>query len=371
MKGNQHYEFWVSYYDELQSKGKLTEDAVKTANKEITECCWEEGTRFIPLQEQTLCFKVLYPGLLVGIGNIHTSQTVDGEIGLGFTLDSVTGLPFIPGSSIKGVLRSAFLSNRDYIAECLKTTLSAEQIEALELDIFGNYHPYAFYDKSIIDEGSGKDIFLDAYPIRADRENHLLGIESITPHLADTPEMEGLTAPIPLILLKIMPGVVIQFRFLLKDSKLNDDIIITAAEKMALFQTILCDLGVGAKTNVGFGSLQIYQCNNSDGPFRYLVQTEKNDIPDNSHSIQTSSSYQNQGKNPHQNTPPVHPRKQNIIYNATIIAIHSYGIIIKLDDQNVEGIISEIEDSKRFSVGDKVRVVKKADKFGKSLFSIQ
>lgn len=277
MNRNQHYEFWVSYYEELMS-GALTEGGVKAVNLSLTGHCWTQGGVPIPMQEQALYFKALYPGLLIGIGSTHFSRSTKSEIKLGFTFDPVTGLPFLPGSSVKGILRSAFLANRKYVQECLHDSapelkLSDCQMQELEVDIFGNYHPHGSYTGERQSVGAGRDIFYDAYPVKADKDSHLLGIENITPHLAKDLELEGLTSPKPLSLLKIMPGVVMQFRFRLSDSILKDgdgEVIVHADKKLKLFQRILLDFGIGAKTNVGFGSLEVYETGDT---YRYLVQT--------------------------------------------------------------------------------------------------
>lgn len=279
---NQHYEFWVSYYEELMTKGALTDKGVEIGNLSLTGHCWTQGSVPIPMQEQALYFKVLYPGLLIGIGSTHFSQSAEGEIKLGFTFDPVTGLPFLPGSSVKGILRSAFLANREYVQECLRDCapdlkLSDRQMQELELDIFGNYHPHGAYARERQSVGAGRDIFYDAYPVKADKDSHLLGIENITPHLAKNPELEGLTSPNPLSLLKIMPGVVMQFRFRLGDSMLkngDEEVIIHTDKKLKLFQRFLLDFGIGAKTNVGFGSLEVYETGDT---YRYLVQTSEAD----------------------------------------------------------------------------------------------
>ena len=57
--------------------------------------------------------KTKYPGLLIGVGNAHGSGGL-GDIDLGFSFDYVTGCPYIPGSTVKGVLRSAF-AHDEYI----------------------------------------------------------------------------------------------------------------------------------------------------------------------------------------------------------------------------------------------------------------
>jgi CRISPR-associated protein Cmr6 len=48
-----------------------------------------------------------YPGLLIGSGYAHSTNTT-GDASIGFYFDHTTGLPTIPGSSVKGVMRSVF-----------------------------------------------------------------------------------------------------------------------------------------------------------------------------------------------------------------------------------------------------------------------
>src|ERR1035437_1606321 len=48
-----------------------------------------------------------YPGLATGIGTMHETGE-EGEYKLGLAFDHTTGLPFIPGQSVKGLLRSVF-----------------------------------------------------------------------------------------------------------------------------------------------------------------------------------------------------------------------------------------------------------------------
>ena len=49
-----------------------------------------------------------YPGLILGSGNAHELPSIEGQAILGFHFDYTSGLPIISGSSIKGILRSAF-----------------------------------------------------------------------------------------------------------------------------------------------------------------------------------------------------------------------------------------------------------------------
>jgi CRISPR-associated protein Cmr6 len=53
---------------------------------------------------------------------------------------------------------------------------------------------------------------------------------------------------------KVLPEVQFEFAFQLKNSQVLP--ALTAANKLDLFQQILLDLGVGAKTNVGYGQFE-------------------------------------------------------------------------------------------------------------------
>jgi CRISPR-associated protein Cmr6 len=74
--------------------------------------------------------------------------------------------------------------------------------------------------------------------------------DSITPH-GDNP----LKNPLPITMLKIAPGCEIEFRFRLVDSVV-DGKVFKKEDKLKLFENILKTVGVGAKTNVGYGQLE-------------------------------------------------------------------------------------------------------------------
>ena len=86
-----------------------------------------------------------------------------------------------------------------------------------------------------------KDIFYDAYLTGSGQP--FLGEDYITHH--ENPFKN----PNPVKFLKVLPSIDIQFQFHLKDNLLTGD------EKKKLFRRILLLLGVGAKTNVGYGRL--------------------------------------------------------------------------------------------------------------------
>lgn len=181
--------------------------------------------------------KTCYPGLLCGVGYHHEINNPKNEpkeddapevYNLGMYFDYTSGLPVIPGSSIKGMLRSA-IEEWDFLAD-YKPNNGVTREEIIKTVFEGK--GLSIYDR---------DIFLDAIPIRVD--NKLFGEDYITHH--PTP----LQNPNPVRFLRVNPGVTYQFRFILKDhgEKLTVDF------KTKLFKAIICTFGLGAKTNVGYG----------------------------------------------------------------------------------------------------------------------
>lgn len=236
----------------------------------------------------------IYPGLLTGTGILHgTGHT--GEAKLGLMFDHTTGLPYLPGSSVKGLLRSLFplrdietadkwkkeglaqkekalskndnvlkkkaeelINNanallkqadekRNYIVSIMgKDGFTKEMVDDLERSIFDGVE--------IDEEGKStcisiNDIFFDAFPEKAGKYG-LLSLDYITPH--NNGEFKD---PTPLQFIRISPEVTFQFQFQLHNSKKNGKEICSIKEKEDLFKEILTTVGIGAKTNVGYGQL--------------------------------------------------------------------------------------------------------------------
>lgn len=212
--------------------------------------------------------KTIYPGLVIGSGYAHGNKESDKPkkdeaYQLGFYFDYTTGLPVIPGSSVKGALRSFFPSFGETQESLKKKTdkealheyinfhlgegnaLDQEQMKAFEAGIFKN-----------------GDVFYDAIVTKVNTK--LLAPDYITPHK----NMEGKTYrdangqkiripdefvdPTPIKFLKVAPGVTFTFQFKLNDF-IDGTLTITAYQKLSLFKNILLDIGIGAKTNVGYG----------------------------------------------------------------------------------------------------------------------
>jgi len=265
--------------DARKKNEEVNEKAFRLKNALITST--ERVAPFSPVQFQKieglqqLKLQVQNPGLLPGIGYPH-EVGYPGEFKLGFGFDHVTGLPVLPGSSVKGVLRSVFpqfkfdaehpkvrKSNDDiqvekakYILRLLErldldvpadSDLEAVKIlaHALDLSIFCGWD-FSNAQKPVRSPMSNHDVFFDALPVDFEK-NQLLGRDALTPH-GDNP----LKNPIPLPFVKVMPGVTFGFYFRLHPTTIGT-MTITTSQKRRLFSEILCTVGAGAKTNVGYG----------------------------------------------------------------------------------------------------------------------
>lgn len=195
--------------------------------------------------DECLRFKLLYPGLLTGIGLVHDSKKLDGAYNLGMHFDYTYGMPIVYGSSVKGVLKTYF---KDFFLKHYPDRES--DVESLMKLIFEGKNPE--YDEkkdtpkyiSIYE----RDVFFDAVIVDS-YEGHFLEDDFITPH------PDPLKNPTPIKMLKIAPGCKIEFRFKLNKHKIKDREY-TSDFILKIFEEILTTVGIGAKTNVGYGQLK-------------------------------------------------------------------------------------------------------------------
>ena len=243
----------------------------------------------LPAINSKISLRTSYPGLLLGTGYIHGIGKT-GEHKIGFFFDHTTGLPIIPGSSVKGVLRSVFpiryqeqarffeKENKPKASEVCKKMAEASKIflqkllktiapniqpngsigliEQIELEIFeGKYFS--------VEGNTGnqlpmplRDVFHDA--IITDAKNSaILGNDFITPHKNtkknSTPD--ELVNPNPIQFLKVLPGIQFTFQFKLPEGNDQFPRLLDSKKRKQLFEKILHFKGIGAKTNVGYGKL--------------------------------------------------------------------------------------------------------------------
>lgn len=224
-----------------------------------------------PLANYHFQAKVAYPGLVTGTGITHDSKKLAGGYNLGMHFDYTFGMPNIYGSSVKGVLR-------DYFKQARVKTMQPDGTETISFDDdllapiaqrgidIDELFEDIFNGKILKEDADGKsiyvnksiykrDVFYDAVIVEAYKDKkgieHIVDDDSITPH-KDGP----LKDPVPITMLKIAPGCIIEFRFHLNDFTSHKGQIFKAEEKLKLFKNILEIVGIGAKTNVGYGQLE-------------------------------------------------------------------------------------------------------------------
>ena len=288
-KGERRDEYFKRHYEEKNAAilGALFDSTTSTCLQQVSP-------------DEKLRFKTTYPGLTLGTGYTHETGEL-GEFKLGFFFDHTTGYPCIPGSTVKGCLRSMFpkkegdeadeLSNAsekyNYLASVIRELPGVLESILIEYELGEEYdqkeHPKreAFIDRLEMEIFDGKkpiekkdgiienqpiciyerDIFFDAYLVstqhpeikRSSYQNRkpFIGDDYITPHVnRKKPELSPFTNPIPLMFLKILPEVTIQFQFDVKNG------LLTKEQKEELFRRLLLDFGIGAKTNVGYGQFE-------------------------------------------------------------------------------------------------------------------
>ncbi|MCS3901791.1 type III-B CRISPR module RAMP protein Cmr6 [Methanococcus voltae] len=280
--GNLGYLYYREYYTNLEKNAKENPNidkikfkpsiSVQDINKNY------EKTELIPKKNfeklnKEFKLNILYPGLLIGSGYTHETSRADEEFKLGFFFDYTTGLPIVPGSSVKGTLRSIFpIGDVDSLNKEEKESKNKSKIDYLVnilnledgINIQDNKIEFIVKLRDLIFEGKvsdketipmyNRDIFLDAEIYSEDNNNKLFEDDYITPH------KEVFKDPVPLKFLKIGPNNKIKFNFLLNNSQINiagnEPIEISAENKIDLFKKILIDIGIGAKTKVGYGNLE-------------------------------------------------------------------------------------------------------------------
>jgi CRISPR-associated protein Cmr6 len=208
----------------------------------------------------------LASALVIGLGNEHPTEK-------GFRFDWTTGSPFIPSSSIKGVVRLAYLVNElrsmedEKEAEIFCKDISDGKLSDDARMVFGSGE----LKRAKQDASRGKVIFLDAFPVALPR----LKPEIMTCHYKDY-LMDGKRGPTedqqpnPQQFWAVSPyldengekPLKFIFRMLVpKSIEANSGRF--SALKMAL-NSALSEHGLGAKTAIGHGRFDVDGCSNKD-----------------------------------------------------------------------------------------------------------
>lgn len=171
--------------------------------------------------------------LVVGLGLPHPTET-------GFLFDRITGCPYLPGSSVKGLLRAAARLVSAGELEGDRPAWTEEEIRRIfGPELGGEWTPQ-----------TGSVVFYDAFPARWPS----LEVDILTPHHRDHNDKKAAPAdwdePNPVPFLTIAPGATFRFTFGPGDLDRFDG---DAPRIEALLGTALDWLGIGAKKAAGYG----------------------------------------------------------------------------------------------------------------------
>jgi len=174
----------------------------------------------------------------------------------GLSVHPVYLVPYVPGSSVKGVARAAFLET------AILRGVEAGEAERCARAVFGDTE----------DAGVSALVFLDAYPVGWSRENGLLWGDVVTPHYPGA-RAEWEAEPRPALQLSLAPGVELRFTVLVDEPMLRERLRTRGCcwvlDKLpggrhgplrlaaGLLVYALERLGIGAKTTRGYGRLRV------------------------------------------------------------------------------------------------------------------
>jgi len=240
---------WLFYKKPFlsQKENRLNEE-IRKANEELLKTKYVDYNYPVVQNQSIIKLKTTYPGLVIGSGYVHSLKKQSENFDFCFYFDHTTGMPVIPGSSVKGTLRSLFgigQTNYKDRYEKEKFELIKELLEKNEIDVkkLGEEIFEGLKDGEEIPLQK-RDKFFDAFISSADNDGYIFADDYITPH--ENP----LKDPVPNRMLKVRGDVEFTFTFVLHDG------MITAKAKEKLFKELLLFAGIGAKTNVGYGQFE-------------------------------------------------------------------------------------------------------------------
>jgi len=199
------------------------------------------------------------------VGSSETFGEIPFEVGVYF--DPIINSPYMPGSTIKGAVRSATfnLLYRGKFEEN-KRRMDIENARRAAENFAEENCRRIFGGLLGKDQSAGLVGFTDAYPIRKGDHGLLFYPDVITPHYKDDVRTELEVKPIPIIYLTIAPGTEFQFFMFYKRRRgirelTNNDLLdlptrwqMGIVDRGLLYAFIR---GVGAKTALGYSRFEI------------------------------------------------------------------------------------------------------------------
>lgn len=217
----------------------------------------------------------LLSSFVSGLGSGHPTET-------GMILDRNTGLPYIPASAVKGVLRLACALE---IAETEPGAVVPSEKEPDHLEIRDDHATLRRYfgdtDTGKADSVRGQLVFLDAYPA----STPIIKPDIMNPHFGKY--YSGAQGPLetenpnPVKFLIVAPATEFVFRCfasplpeqgqrLVPTDVFRPFDVMDEQSVIAMFERAFSQLGFGSKTSIGYGRFALSTTNNTDH-FRCLV----------------------------------------------------------------------------------------------------
>lgn len=230
-------EFYLRNYDRLNCNNSVLKNLIEQKHIDQSEFCDAYSSIY-----EKIVFKVkLKTPLLTGSGESHPHE-------ISMVFDWNMGIPYIPASGIKGIVRFAhtvdlILSDRE---EFFKEDKSGRQYFDDEEE--GTNIPKLFGTQS----KKGRVVFLDAYPEAVPA----LHIDILNPHYgeyySDDETPTDNSEPVPVKFLTVARDTVFIFRALVEKDKEE----LTKRVKY-VFRKVFEEEGIGAKTAIGYGRFNI------------------------------------------------------------------------------------------------------------------
>ncbi|GEM_PF-493227 len=249
--------YYKSMYDTMRKSQQIKKclETKHCMQMYYADCMEKQG--LIPLS-----FKgTLETALITGLGEAHPGET-------SLVLDHTMGIPFIPASGVKGMVRFAHSKNllmddngnftdkfvieeKNKKDELIQVLDEKNQKTQIPLFFGGDRKKESTSNESDRrkDTVKGKIIFLDAYPVSVPD----LHEDIINPHYSkyygdDNDAPGDWQDPVPVKFLTVAPETEFVFRFLLDSTAEQYKNLFIKAVKNALEQE-----GIGAKTALGYG----------------------------------------------------------------------------------------------------------------------
>ncbi len=236
-------------------------DGFSQSNTALTELVKAQRKRWIQMTEGAQRYKmVLQSRLIVGLGG-------KGSLEIGITLDRVTGLPYIPGSALKGAVRNYRLlklaeKRGIQLTDPLKVDAFNKELKAFEEELENPANTTAeaeTFRRWFGTQGNaGGLIFYDAvlHSISGVKSN-LFVVDVMTPHFKEYYGSSGKSAPTdcdspnPISFITVDVGNMFAFAIgPRRGARLHDGDL---EEAIATLQETLDNAGIGAKTAAGYG----------------------------------------------------------------------------------------------------------------------